>query len=129
MYFDWVVYLNVYFEWMWMCLSGWYVVCVYSFAWFAFNFFDQLCLPSQFGGCGIFLSFIDLCKSLCKNNLSIVAFIAELSLRTLYPMHIKLQKISNFQPENTWLSESATDLLLSFPEIYTTKKETVIIFK
>ena len=71
-----------------MCLSGWYVVCVYSCAWFAFICFDQLCSPSQFEGWGIFLSFIDLCNSLCKRNLSNVAFIAELSLRTMYPMHI-----------------------------------------
>ena len=52
-----------------MCLSGWYVVCVYSFARFAFIFFDQLCSPSYSGGLGIFLSIIDLCNSLCKNNI------------------------------------------------------------
>jgi len=74
-----------------MCLSGWYVVCVYNFARFAFILFDQLCSPSKCGGWGIFLPDIDLCNSLCKHNLSNVAFIAELSLRTMYPVHIKLQ--------------------------------------
>ena len=40
---------------------------------------------------GVFFYMLLTSNSLCKNNLSNMAFIAELSLRTMYPMHIKLQ--------------------------------------
>ena len=41
---------------------------------------------------GVFFYLLLTSVTVCeKNNLSNVAFIAELSLRTMYPMHIKLQ--------------------------------------
>ena len=68
-----------------LCLNGWYAVCIYSFAWISFFFFDHLFSPWRVGGWGILQPVIGICKSLFWNNLSHDAFIAKLSLRTMYP--------------------------------------------